>query len=66
MAYRVADACEHAELMAKPEIGEAIPAARVPTMRFGWRRYHWRFEPEAEVAAKQAATRCAISDSESG
>ena len=32
-ACRVADACEHAELKAKPEIGAAIHTARVPSTR---------------------------------
>jgi hypothetical protein len=31
----VADAWEHAELTAKPEIGEAIHPARLPTVRSG-------------------------------
>jgi len=34
-AYRVADACEHAEHSAEPEIGGAIPSARLPIMCSG-------------------------------
>jgi hypothetical protein len=34
-AYRVADACEHAEYTAELEIGGAIHSARLPAMRSG-------------------------------
>jgi hypothetical protein len=33
---RVADACDHAEHTAQPEIGAAIQLARLPSTRSGW------------------------------
>jgi hypothetical protein len=51
-ACRVADACEHAELTAQPEIGAAIHAARLPAMCSDCIGPHWRFEPVADVAVK--------------
>jgi len=36
MACRVADACDHAEHTAQPEIGAAIQPARLPSTRSGW------------------------------
>jgi hypothetical protein len=32
-AYRLADACDHAELIAKPEIGRSDSSARLPSSR---------------------------------
>ena len=44
-AYRLADACDHAEHTAKPEIGRSDSTARLPSTRSGCSSYHWHFEP---------------------
>jgi hypothetical protein len=43
----VADACEHAEHKAKPEIGAAIPPRAFRQRVLVATSYHWQFEPRS-------------------
>ena len=51
-AYRLADACDHAEHTAKPEIGRSDSSARLPVIAFWLRRFSVGVSSRAADAAK--------------